>query len=368
MKVVRTTVFWLHMGVGCVAGLVILVMYVTGLLRAFERQINTWADVPAVLQEQSDSTAAPAPLESILAGLKSNGQGVPSELVLHNSGNAPAEARFGRKRTLYLGRSATGAANLAFLFMLVSGLYVWLPKVLSVTSLKSRLLFRRGLQGRAREGNWHNVIGIWTAVPLLFIVLSGVIMSYGWASNLLYKVTGTQPPARDFKGERGPRGNAASSAPPLEARTLDDLAPIAKQQIPQWMSITIEVPQPQDRTLDVSVDKSVGGQPEKATQLVLDRHSGHIDVVKRFSDNNAGRKLRAWARFLHTGEEFGVLGEAVAAIACLGAVMLVWTGLSMAIRRAAATTMDRLKREPQTVDSATEASVESDMAVDAKER
>ncbi len=301
-----------------------------------------------------------------------------AELILRNSANSPVEARFGRERTLFLnpwtremigqpseatraffvkverlhrslglgmqsafGRGITGAANLAFLFMVVSGIYLWIPKVLNLTSLKSRLLFRRGLEGRAREWNWHNVIGIWTVIPLFFIVLTGVIMSYPWASNLLYRVTGTQLPANGWRGERSPHANGPSqlapdpewSAPQFPYRTLDDLAQVAKQQIPGWKSITIAIPAVQNRTLAVSIDKSIGGQPEQASQLVINRQSGHVEAIKRFSDNNAGRKLRAWARFLHTGEEFGVAGELIAAIACLGAVMLVWTGLSMALRR-----------------------------------
>ena len=77
----------------------------------------------------------------------------------------------------------------------------------------------------------------------------------------------------------------------------------------------------------------MGGEPEQVSQLVLNRESGHVDSMRRFSDNSAGRKLRGWARFLHTGEEFGVAGETIAAIACFGAVFLVWTGLSMALRR-----------------------------------
>jgi uncharacterized iron-regulated membrane protein len=377
MKAVRAIIFWLHLAIGCVAGLVILAMSITGVLLAFERQINGWADAPAVLEGHAD-TAPQAPLDSLLADLKSNGRGIPSELVLHNSANYPVEVRFGRERTLYLnpwtgemigqpseatraffgtvervhrslglgmqsafGRGITGAANLAFLFMLVSGIYLWIPKVLNLTSLTRRLLFRRGLEGRAREWNWHNVIGIWTVIPLFFIVLTGVIMSYPWASNLLYRVTGTQPPANGWRGERGAHANGPSHAPSdpekpaaaLNYRTLDDLAQIAKQQIPAWKTITIAVPAVQDRTLDVSIDKSIGGQPEQASQLVINRQSGHVEAIKRFSDNNAGRKLRAWARFLHTGEEFGVAGELIAAIACIGAVMLVWTGLSMALRR-----------------------------------
>jgi uncharacterized iron-regulated membrane protein len=85
--------------------------------------------------------------------------------------------------------------------------------------------------------------------------------------------------------------------------------------------------------LNLSIDKSVGGQPEQAFQMVINRQSGNVEAVKRFSDNNTGRKLRAWSRFLHTGEELGVFGQIIGAIACLGAILLVWTGISMALRR-----------------------------------
>jgi uncharacterized iron-regulated membrane protein len=228
--------------------------------------------------------------------------------------------------------------------MLVSGLYLWLPKLFNLASLKTRLAFRRGLRGKTREWNWHHAVGIWTAIPLLFIVVTGVVISYPWASNLLYKATGTQPPANGFRNDRGPSAgdpNRATShgqraAEHARYRALNDLAQIAKLQIPNWKSITIAVPQPQAPTLGVSIDKSIGGQPEQASQLVINRASGHVDAIRSFSDNNAGRKLRAWARFLHTGEEFGVTGEMIAALACIGAIVLVGTGFSMAIRRAQA--------------------------------
>jgi uncharacterized iron-regulated membrane protein len=223
--------------------------------------------------------------------------------------------------------------------MLLSGLYLWMPKVWNVTSMKARGLFRRRLAGRAREWNWHNVIGIWTAVPLLFIVVTGVIISYPWASNLLYKMTGTQPPVGGWRGDRDQRrggSNRQRPAIPAKYRSLDDLAAVAKAQVPVWKSLTIEIPGPEDPALNVSIDKSIEGQPEQVSQLTINRQNGRIEAIRGFSDNNAGRKLRAGARFLHTGEEFGLAGETVAAGACLGAVVLVWTGLSMAIHRAAA--------------------------------
>lgn len=379
MRMIRTAVFWLHLAIGCAVGLVILVMSVTGVLLAFERQINAWADAPAVLQTQSQS-ATESPLDTILANLKNGGQGVPSELILHRSPKAPMEARFGRERTLYLnpwsgeivgepakgsraffnfaervhrslgmgmqsalGRGVTGAANLAFLFMLLSGLYLWLPRAFNSAGLRSRILVRRGLVGRTREWNWHHVAGIWAVLPLLFIVVTGVIMSYPWASNLLFTMTGSQPPSGSWGGERpaGQSGGngvdhpaAGNDASASQFIPLAGLAQIAKQQEPQWKSITIQVPLPESDMLAVSVDRSIGGQPEKTSQLILNRQTGRVQSVKRFSDNSIGRKLRAWARFTHTGEEFGVLGEMIAAIASIGSIVLVWTGISMAIRRA----------------------------------
>lgn len=373
MKLFRTFLFWLHLAAGCIAGLVIFSMAATGILLAFERQINTWADSPAELRS-IDASHAKLSIDAALLSLKNAGQEIPDQLVLHKAPSVPLEARYGREKTLFLspftgevigqpseqtraffeaverfhrslglgmqsalGRGLTGAGNLVFLGLLLSGLYLWLPKTFSATSLKNRLLFRRGLSGRSREWNWHHVIGISSALPLLFIVVTGVIMSYPWASNLLFTLTGSKPPAFGWRGEgrphRGGKPAGTDSGQTVQFPPLGQAAATAMSQVPAWRSITIDVPQADDRNVSISVDTSIGGQPEKSSQLTIDRTSGRIVTVKNFSSNNLGSKLRAWARFTHTGEEFGVIGEAIAALASLGAMFLVWTGLSMAVRR-----------------------------------
>jgi uncharacterized iron-regulated membrane protein len=379
MRVFRSVIFWLHLVAGCVAGVVILTMSVSGVLLAFERQITTWVDTPTVFHSPYEPSQQPG-IEPLLTTLEDSGRGTPTELVLRNKLNAPVEARYGRMRTLFLdpwtaeilgepsanlrgffggverihrslglgmqnptGRGITGAANIIFLFMLLSGMYLWLPSIFTAAGLKMRFLFRSGLQGRTREWNWHHVIGIWTAVPLFFIVVTGVIISYPWASNLLYTLTGSKPPVNVRPGDRGPREGAPNRGAHSEAvaaavdfHGIDAALQTAKQQTAEWKSITITVPQPQDKTINLSVDKSIGGQPEKAFQLVMNRQSGQVESARFFGDNTTGRKLRSWARFLHTGEELGIFGQIVAALACLGAVLLVWTGMSMALRRALA--------------------------------
>jgi uncharacterized iron-regulated membrane protein len=54
-----------------------------------------------------------------------------------------------------------------------------------------------------------------------------------------------------------------------------------------------------------------------------------------FAAQSAGRRLRSWTRFTHTGEYYGLAGQTVAGIVSAGAVVLVVTGLSLALRRAA---------------------------------
>ena len=46
-----------------------------------------------------------------------------------------------------------------------------------------------------------------------------------------------------------------------------------------------------------------------------------------------GRRLRSILRFAHTGEVLGIVGQTIAGIVSLGAVLLVYTGLALSLRR-----------------------------------
>ena len=82
-----------------------------------------------------------------------------------------------------------------FLFIVLSGMYLWLPRVWKWIQFKNVLWFRGGLAPKARDFNWHNVIGFWSAVPLAIVVAGAVPISYPWASNLVYRIVGDTPPA-----------------------------------------------------------------------------------------------------------------------------------------------------------------------------
>src|SRR6185436_14757154 len=69
-----------------------------------------------------------------------------------------------------LGTKITGASNLAFFFLVISGLYLWWPRRWTGHALRSVLLLNTRARGKARDWNWHHVVGFWS-LPVLALVV-----------------------------------------------------------------------------------------------------------------------------------------------------------------------------------------------------
>ena len=192
MQFFRKVIFWLHLACGVTVGLVVFIMSITGVALTYEKQMLRWADGfhidppagearrldPAALLEQAQAETGKAP----------------GAVLFRSDPRAPARLYFGREsfavnpytgerlgegavglrrffRTMIVwhrwlgqegegravGKAVTGACNLAFLFIVVSGCYLWWPKEWTWKQLRPVVFFRRGLQGKARDFNWHNV-------------------------------------------------------------------------------------------------------------------------------------------------------------------------------------------------------------------
>jgi uncharacterized iron-regulated membrane protein len=226
-----------------------------------------------------------------------------------------------------VGRAVTGAANLGFLFIVISGLYLWFPRTWTKAQFRNVAWFRRGSTSRARDFNWHNVIGVWCFAPLFVIVLSGVVISYTWAGNLVYRLAGEEPPP--------PRPAAPPNAGPAKISTagIDSLLQAAVNQVPDWRTISVSLPPTADSPVTFNIDTGTGGQPQHRSQLTLDRVTGDPIKWEPFASYSTGRKARSYLRFAHTGEVLGVVGQTIAGVVSLGATVLVWTGLALAWRR-----------------------------------
>ena len=253
----RKILFWCHLAAGATAGAVILIMSVTGVLLTYERQISWWTDTRHYSIQPPQPDAPRRSISSLIVGVhEAEPRGTFTTMTVradplapvafaaadrtvyvnpytgHVMGNgSPRTRRFFRAvtdwhRTLAftgarrpLGRAITGACNLAFLFLVSSGLWLWWPRAWTRRHLRSVTTFHASLRGRARDFNWHNVVGFWSAIPLIVIVLGASVISYPWATNMVYRLVGeTRRPlsARDSP----PPVLPASMAPPLRGPTM----------------------------------------------------------------------------------------------------------------------------------------------------
>ncbi len=376
MNSFRKIIFWLHLIGGVTAGVIILLMSLTGVILTYERQMLEAADTPSFtapagerlsVEQLAEKARAAAPNGAALSGL-----------TLNSDPAVPASASFGRD-TVWLhpytgekleagapglrqffrtvtdlhrwialsgdsrptGKAITGAANLVFLFLVVSGLYLWFPRQWKWSSFRPVLWFRGKLSGKARDWNWHNVFGFWSCVPLFFIVVTAALISYPWATGLLYRAFGETPPAQAGPpggGGRPPeRGHTPAASPDI--RGLNALWDKAESESPGWQTISLRLPA--DKSAVFTVMGGHRGRPDLRSTLTLDPQTAAVTASEKFDDFSPARKTRTWGRWLHTGEAGGAVGQTIAGIASLAGVILVWTGLALAWRRL-------LKKNPAT--------------------
>ena len=365
----RKTLFWGHLIAGFVASLFILVMSVTGVLLTYEAQIVDFSMNRALsIPENAVPLDADAMVSAVLAGGGEPGQSLvltretnqfaalvagrdsvvidPYTGVPVDGAGAATQAVFSKITALHRWLSMTGptevgsalvdASNLVFLFLTASGLYLWLPPAFRWTRLKMQLLFRRGLpSAQARHYNWHHVFGIWALIPLFVITLSGVVMSYSWANTLAFAAVGEQAP-------QGRPGGTAALPADLQGAVLGEsampyaaLVDAAKKEVPDWREASLVLPVPDAAYVQITMDAGNGVQNFAKTQLVLDRATGDIVSKQSGATGSLGVRLRGWFRFVHTGEIYGIIGQTIAGLASLAAIILVYTGLSLGIRRLA---------------------------------
>ncbi|MCC6316593.1 MAG: PepSY domain-containing protein [Gemmatimonadaceae bacterium] len=391
----RTVLFWSHLAIGVATAVLVLLMSVTGVMLGFERQMILWFDgaprltqAPASPRLSIDSLlalhhAAPGdvasvslradPLDNVTVRFRDR-ERTPlvmnpytgEDISVPPGGDGQAFFSGLRRWHRWVGvtsdearataRKYTGAANLLFALLAVSGLYLWWPRRWTRAIVKSTTVFSWSLQGKPRDFNWHNSLGFWSAIPLFLIAATGVFISYQWPGRWLDRVAGTPEEreaaiaasrpgptggARGAAGAAGAgaragegRGEPAGDTEPAPARaSFDVLARQAAAQVPEWRSISITAAAARDTAALVAVAEGNTYRPDLRSTLVLDAGTGAVLQVRDYSSLSTSRKIRAWTRFGHTGEVFGLTGQVLATLFSAVACVLVWTGIALSLRR-----------------------------------
>lgn len=371
----RTLLFWTHLIAGVSAAIIIVIMSVTGVALTYQRQMQYWADtrdfrtspdpgtprlaLDELIARVEPALATDAPVQVTTVTYRADPT-LPVALAAGNktyyanpyTGDVYGEGTGQRMRAFFstmvgwhrwlamtgdqrpTGRAITGAANLIFLFIVVSGLYLWWPRSLTWAQFRNISWFRRGLPSKARDFNWHNTLGFWSAIPLAIVVYSGVVISYPWASNGVYRMMGEAPPQPAPRAASTTAGATVPDAPAdVQSQPLSPLFLIAEAHTADWNIIGLRLPTSPGGPLVATIDRGDGGQPHLRGTLTLDSATGAVQSWAPFSDQTPGRQMRSILRFAHTGEAGGLTGQTIAGLVSAAAVVLVYTGLALSWRR-----------------------------------
>ena len=369
----RTALFWIHLAAGLFVGVVVFIMSVTGVVLTYEKQMLAWADrraanvasvtagtprasldtvIERVALAVPDATVSTItrrsdPYAPVTVALSSGITVLVDPYTGHVIREAPRTIRTTfQTATLWhrylagtgeyraIGKAVTGACNLAFLFLVLSGLYLWMPRRWSASAIAAVGILRwRHGTSKARDFNWHNALGVWSAVPLAIVVASATVISYPWASDLAYRIVGEAPPPRPTAPAPSATPSAAARKPTVRIAGLNAHWQTAEKQVEPWKTISLRLPAEAAAPLVFTVDAGYGGQPHKRGTLTIDATSGDVVKWESFADQTAGRRFRSLLRFAHTGEFWGIPGQTVAGLVSAAACVLVWTGFALAWRR-----------------------------------
>jgi uncharacterized iron-regulated membrane protein len=355
----RNSIFWMHLVIGAAVGVVIFVIALTGTMLAFRPQIEDaferrvrMVDVPKDAQRQSLNTLVTAAAEA-KPDAKIN------SVTLKADPHASVMVNFGSEGALYVdpysgkilwkrqgahafmdqveswhrwlgmkkpvGHQIKGAVNIAFLVMIISGAYLWWPKSWNWPGIRNIVLFNPQATGKARDWNWHNVIGLWCAPVLIVISLTGLFMSYQWASGLAFKFVGARPPAA------AERFSSVSLAQ-IQGIDLDAVFRTAGIQAPDWKTMALRFGKP-NAPVTMMVQEKSSPYPTPRSVMKVDPATAQVLSWEPLAGQDKARRMQMFVRYLHTGEVYGILGQTIMLIGALGALVLVWTGLSMAWQR-----------------------------------
>ncbi len=370
---IRAVIFRLHLVVAVGAGAVVLMLAATGVVLSLEEAVTGLAE-RRLFVAAAEGAGRLAPEEIVeAAGLAATSLRYAADV------RAPVRVYEGRDRYVHVdpytgrvlgqgpgwlerffegvhnwhrwfnvssgsvrrARAITGAVNVAFLFLLLTGPILWIPRPVTRRSLANVMVPRLRAKGAWRDLNWHQVVGIWSVLPLAVIAATGVTTSYPAVGDRVYPVVGGMVPVGLWPGgvgvagaegaEEGSRDSDRGSAP---AADLGAVLAAAEAWAPGWRTLILNVPRPGDREVRAEVQGGREGQPQKAGVFTVDAATGAVYDWESFADDTPERRAQEFLRHAHTGEYWGLGGQLLAGLFSLAAVLMVWTGLSLAVRRA----------------------------------
>ena len=228
---------------------------------------------------------------------------------------------------IFWGRVIVGTSTLLFVFILLTGLFLWWPKKLKGVGKRLKISLRHGRQRLFTD--LHTVGGVYVFVLLLAMAMTGLTWSFEWYRTGFYKVFGAEM-AEAGKGDKGPKKDKRKDALREEGAEQAKL-PASYIYWEEVVSYVIEVSEADYTEItvkdgEVEVPLAGLGNSRAADSFRFDKKTGQVTEYKAYREAKRDKKLRGWIYSIHTGAWGGLFTRICYVLAALFGASLPLTG------------------------------------------
>lgn len=229
---------------------------------------------------------------------------------------------FKRDGSISVGKTLVGVSTLVMVFILLSGIFVWLPKKKSL--ILKRLKIKVTAGWRRFFYDLHTAGGMYTVLLLLVLALTGLSWSFTWYRNGFYKLLGVDISQSKNSSHTAPK----EKGEPKEinyARWSDVLSTLA-EQYDTYNSISI-----QDGSANVSTARM--GNTKGSDSYTFEPETGVITDIRLYKDQPHTGKMRGWVYSVHVGSWGGVFTKIITFLASLLGAVFPITGYYLWLKK-----------------------------------
>ena len=248
-----------------------------------------------------------------------------------------------------VGKVLVGISTLIFVVALISGIVIWWPR--------ARKNLRRSLSVRFSDGwrvlwkSLHVAGGMYAALFVLAMALTGLTWSFDWYRSAFYAVCGVEHTPRNFglapaagnkaenRGERADgerrqgRGEGGEGRRGRGESRGEGRGGHRRSEFGRWQQVYDELraqnpaaPQITIGPETASVTLGTAGNVRAADRYEFNRRTGEVSPATLYADANEADHLRGWIYSIHTGALGGLFTRILWLLAALLGATLPLTG------------------------------------------
>lgn len=224
-----------------------------------------------------------------------------------------------------IGEQVVGASILVFMLIIISGIFLWVPK--KRKNLKQRLQFewKSGTRWKRKNFDLHTIIGFYICSLALILAFTGSVMSYNWMKYVLYKSLGGDKEAAFIIPE-----NIGTPNQDEDVLPIDLLIPKLQAASPNAESFELHYPTGPEASIYVEVSNSSGLYYDSDFRF-FDQHTlEEIEtpsIYGKYENAKVADKILRMNYDIHIGAIGGIAGKIIAFLVSLLTASLPVTGI-----------------------------------------